>query len=87
MTKAELIDAVRGQFPKKDAAQLVDALFEALKDALVEDGKFAFPGFGTFAVKTRKARKGKNPRTGATINIPASKTISFRPASKLKGKL
>jgi DNA-binding protein HU-beta len=84
MTKAELIDAVKGDFSKKQAGELVDALFDAVKDALVGDGRFAYPGFGTFTVKTRAARKGKNPRTGETINIPASKTVVFRPASKLK---
>ncbi len=87
MTKAELIDAVKGDFSKKQAAELVDGLFEAVKGALNDDGRFAYPGFGTFTVKTRAARKGKNPRTGETINIPASKTVVFRPASKLKETL
>jgi DNA-binding protein HU-beta len=87
MTKAELIDAVKGDFSKKQAAELVDALFESVKGALNDDGRFAYPGFGTFTVKTRAARKGKNPRTGETINIPSSKTVVFRPASKLKETL
>ncbi len=87
MTKAELIDAVKGDLTKKAAAEFVDGMFEALKAALKKSGKFAYPGFGTFTVKTRKARKGKNPRTGKPINIPASKTVQFRAAAALKGSL
>jgi DNA-binding protein HU-beta len=87
MTKAELIDAVKGDFSKKLAGDMVDGVFEAVKGALADDGRFAYPGFGTFTVKTRAARKGKNPRTGETIDIPASKTVVFRPASKFKGSL
>jgi DNA-binding protein HU-beta len=87
MTKAELIDAVKGDLSKKVAAEVVDALFDAVKVAIKKQGKFQYPGFGTFVVKKRAARKGKNPRTGATITIPASKTVGFRAASKLKEKL
>ncbi len=87
MTKAELIDAVRGDLPRRFAADLVDAVFDGLKESLVNDGRFAYPGFGTFAVKTRAARKGKNPRTGATIDIPESRTVVFRPAAAFKEEL
>jgi len=87
MTKMELIDAVKGSFSKKQAAALVDGLFEAVKDALVKDGRFAIPGFGIFTVRTRAARKGKNPRTGKTIQIKASKNVAFRPAAQFKKSL
>lgn len=87
MTKGELIDAVKGDLSKKMATELVDAIFDVVKEALVKDGRFAYPGFGTYTVKTRAARKGKNPRTGATIQIPESRTIVFRPASKFKESL
>lgn len=87
MTKAEFIETVKGDYSKRAAADFADALFDSIKDALAEEGKFAYPGFGTFVVKTRASRKGKNPRTGETISIPASKTVTFRPAGKLKDEL
>ncbi len=87
MTKGELIDAVKGDLSKKLTTEIVDAMFNAVKDALINEKRFVYPGFGTFVVKTRAARKGKNPRTGATITIPESRTVSFRPAAKLKGSL
>ena len=87
MTKGELIDAVKGDLTKKMAGEIVDAVFDALKESLVEDERFAYPQFGTFSVKERAKRKGKNPRTGKTITIPASKTVTFRPASKFKDSL
>jgi len=62
-------------------------VFEALSDSIVSEGRFAYPGFGTFTVKTRAARKGINPRTKRSIDIPESKTIGFKLSPKLKGKL
>lgn len=91
MTKAELIDAVKGQGPdgltKKDTAAIVEAVFETLRGAITKDGRFSYPGFGTFTVKSRKARDGRNPRTGAPIQIPASKTVGFKPAPAFKDAL
>lgn len=92
MTKADLIDAVidRTGLPgltKKTTGQVVDALFDSVKEALAADGRFSMPGFGTFAVKARQGRTGRNPRTGATIQIPASKSIGFKAAPALKQAL
>jgi DNA-binding protein HU-beta len=87
MTKAELIDAVRGDMPRRLASQLVHAVFSAVEDSLLNDGRFSYPGFGTFVVKPRAARAGKNPQTGETIQIPAGKTVVFKPAPNLKEQL
>lgn len=87
MTKAELIDALRGDFTRRQTEEMVDMLFDAVSDSLVNDGRFAYPGFGTFTVKSRAARTGTNPRTGEPIKIPASRTVVFRPAAKLKDSL
>ncbi|MCA9520377.1 MAG: HU family DNA-binding protein [Myxococcales bacterium] len=88
MTKAELIDAVRGaqgvNLTKKDTEVLVNALFEAIKKAIAKDKRFSYPGFGTFSIRARKQRKGRNPRTGDEITIKASKTVGFKPAPKFK---
>lgn len=91
MTKQQLIDAVKTQGPegltKKDTAAIVDAVFSTLRGAITDDGRFSYPGFGTFTVKHRKARDGRNPRTGSPIKIPASKTVGFKPAPAFKNSL
>jgi len=85
MTKAELIDKIKGDLTKKDAGAVLDALFKALGESLKEEGKFAYPGFGSFAVRERAERKGKSPLDPTKIIvIPARKTVVFRPATALK---
>lgn len=90
-TKAELIDQVHGtldnRLTKKDTGTAVQAVFDALIDAIKRDGRISYPDFGTFTVKTRAARQGRNPRTGATLKIGASKTVGFKAAPKFKGNL
>ena len=90
MTKAELIEKVWNAtdgLTKKQTAEMVDAMFDNLGTAIKKDGRFSYPGFGTWTVKKRKARKGRNPQTGAEITIKASKTVTFKPAPTLKDKL
>jgi nucleoid DNA-binding protein len=92
MTKAELIDKVIGEvgadkLTKKLTEELIEATFEAMKDSLLKEGRFSYPSFGTFSVKERASRKGRNPQTGQEIDIPASKTVSFKPAPKFKDGL
>lgn len=90
MTKAELIDIVAEQVEgvaKSDIGRVHDAIFETIVRALEAEGRFAVPGFGTFDVKERAARKGRNPQTGQEIDIPASKTVGFKPAGALKDKV
>jgi DNA-binding protein HU-beta len=89
MTKADFINNVMTATGanKKDAALLVDATFNKLADAIKADGKFSYPGFGTFSVKNRAARQGRNPQTGETIQIAASKNVGFKASSNLKGLL
>jgi DNA-binding protein HU-beta len=92
MTKAELIDAVLKEtkgadITKKAATELVDSVFAQLKKAIKKDKKFSYPDFGTFTVKNRKARTGRNPQTGEEIKIKASKTVGFKPAPSLKESL
>jgi DNA-binding protein HU-beta len=91
MTKAEFIDAVHGalegRYTKKDTGAAVQAVFDALTTGIKRDGRIAFPDFGTFTVKKREARQGRNPRTGKTLTIAASKSVGFKAAPKLKGEL
>ena len=89
MTKSDFINTVMAATGsnKKDAALLVEATFTNLATAIKTDGKFSYPGFGTFSVKNRAARQGRNPQTGETIQISASKNVGFKASSNLKGLL
>jgi len=86
MNKGELIDAVSGNtgLAKADATRAVDAVLESISGALKAKDTVAIVGFGTFAVKTRAARSGRNPQTGATIQIPASNVPGFKAGKALK---
>ena len=86
MTKAELIVkiATKANTTKASAERALNAFLESVTQALVKDGKLTLTGFGTFAVEKRSERKGRNPRTGAAIKIPASKAVKFRPGKNLK---
>jgi len=86
MTKGDLINAVaKGvKLSKRAAGDAVDATFQTLARAIKTDKRFQVPGFGTFTVRSRKARKGRNPQTGAEINIKASRTVGFKPAPTMK---
>ncbi len=90
MTKQELIakaaEAAKGT-TQVDAKLIIEAAFAAIKAALKEEGRFSFPEFGTFTVRERAARMGKNPQTGATIKIAASKTVGFKPSPSFKEML
>ena len=86
MTKAELIDKVaeKTDLTKKDAAGAVNAVLETIEEALKNGDGIALPGFGTFSVKERSERKGRNPQTGEEITIPAGKSAKFKAGKNLK---
>ena len=85
MNKSELIAAVaaKADLSKKDAEAAVKAVIDSVSEALADGDKVALVGFGTFEVKTRAARTGKNPRTGEAIEIPAAKVPSFKAGAAL----
>ena len=89
MNKAELIDAIaeRAALSKADAGKALDATVAALTEALKQGDTVTLVGFGSFYVGERAARTGRNPKTGATIQIPASKSHKFRPGKALKDAL
>jgi DNA-binding protein HU-beta len=91
MTKAELIEKLyakhEGDLTKRLVGQIVDGVFENMSLTLKKEKRFAYPGFGTWTVRSRKKRKGRNPQTGEVITIKASKTVGFRPAKALKETL
>ena len=86
MIKMELVAAVaaKANLSKKDAEAAVSATIDAVKDALKAGDKVALVGFGTFEVRERAARMGKNPQTGAAIKIAASKVPAFKAGKALK---
>ena len=86
MNKADLIDAVAAEadVPKATAQRCVDAVFDAITQSLKSDDTVNLVGFGTFSIKERAARTGRNPRTGEPIQIAASKAPGFKPGKALK---
>jgi DNA-binding protein HU-beta len=86
MTKGDLIESVAksAKISKRTAGEAVDATFDNIAKAIKKSKRFQVPGFGTFTLRSRKARKGRNPQTGAVINIKASRTVGFKPAPVLK---
>ena len=86
MNKGELIDKVAdaADISKASAQRAVDAVIDAVSMALKDGDQVAIAGFGTFVVRTRAARSGRNPRTGETINIAAAKVPGFKPGKALK---
>lgn len=89
MSKQDLIDAVASKcaLPKETAKDAVDAMLNQIMDSMKSGTDVRIPDFGTFKVAKRKAREGRNPATGKTIQIPASNVPKFTPAKKLKDKL
>ncbi len=89
MNKQELIQAVANEIEttKAGSEKAVNAVLNAIKKGLQKDKSVQLVGFGTFGVRTRKARQGRNPRTGETIKIKASKTVGFKAGKDLKESL
>ena len=89
MNKAEFTSAVAddAEMSKADAGRAVDAMIEVIKKALKKGDTITLVGFGTFSVRKRAARQGRNPQTGATIKIKAAKVPKFRPGKALKDAL
>ncbi len=88
MNKAELVEAIQNDFDSKAKAEkAVNAVIDAVKEGIKRDGKVQLVGFGTFVVKKRKARTGRNPQTGEQIKIKAGKTVGFKPGKSLKDSL
>lgn len=86
MNRKELIDAMASKTgsTKSDAERNIAALIEIVSDTLAQGGNISLVGFGTFEVRERAARIGRNPKTGAELNIAASKIPAFKPSSTLK---
>ena len=87
--KAEVVDRVAELtgYPKTQVAMIYDLLFELMGESLAGGDKITVPNFGTFQISERPARSGRNPATGETINISASKSVRFKVSKNLKEQL
>lgn len=86
MTKADLVEkvAVEADLTKKDAEQLVEIVLDSIIDSLNAGEKIELRGFGSFRVRERNSRKGRNPKTGDAVDIPAKRVAYFKPGKELK---
>jgi len=86
MTKADLVEVAFDKVgcSKKDVAEVVDQVFDTIKEALERGAKVKISGFGNFAVRHKKARRGRNPQTGEEIIIGERKVMTFKPSQILK---
>ncbi len=89
MNKSELVNYIADKVgsTKADAERMLEAFMEAVEKTLKKDDSINLTGFGSFSVSHRKARTARNPRTGETVKVPASKTPKFKPGKKLKESL
>ncbi len=90
MTKADIIENVYdkvGGYSKKEAAEIVEAVFDTLKKTLESGEKIKLSGFGNFVIRDKKSRVGRNPQTGEEITISARRVLTFKPSQVLKNAL
>ena len=89
MTKAELVEIISQEtgVNKKDTGLIVNHIMENIGQALVQGDKVELRGFGSFKVKTRRARLARNPRTGDSVDVPAKRVPFFKASNELKGRL
>ncbi len=89
MTKAEIVEKVyeRVGFSKKESAELVELVFDIMKETLEKSEKIKISGFGNFVVREKNSRIGRNPQTGEEIEISARKVLTFKPSQVLKNSL
>jgi len=90
MTKSNLIKVVSERLTsltRKDAKVIVDVIFDSMIDALKKGDKIEIRGFGSFKLKNRKARSGRNPKTGVIVSIPEKKTLFFKTGEELKKRV
>ncbi|MBM4128559.1 MAG: integration host factor subunit alpha [Nitrospira sp.] len=86
MTKADLVDAIFEKIglSKKEAQEIIETLFDTMKQTFIEGESVKLTGFGTFNVRKKTSRKGRNPKTGEDIEITPRRVITFRPSNELK---
>jgi integration host factor subunit alpha len=89
MTKADIVETIYGKvgFSRKESAEIVDLVFDLMKDTLEAGNKIKISGFGNFIVREKRSRKGRNPQTGQEIQISARRVLTFKPSQVLRKAL
>jgi integration host factor subunit alpha len=89
LTKADLVDTIHEKigFSKKEAADMVELIFDTIKGSLTEGDKIKISGFGNFVVREKRARTGRNPQTGQAIEISARRVLTFKPSQVLRAEV
>jgi len=90
MTKSELIEVIaesQGQITRREAEVVVNTIFAAISDALVDGDRVELRGFGSFSIKKRNSRIGRNPKTGDTVSVPAKVVPYFKPGKELRERV
>src|ERR1700710_856333 len=89
MTKADIVEALYEKvgFSKKEAADLVELVFDQIKGTLAQGQKIKISGFGNFVVREKRSRVGRNPQTGESIEISARRVLTFRPSQVLRAEV
>jgi integration host factor subunit alpha len=89
LTKADIVEALYTKvgFSKKEAADLVELVFDTLKGSIAQGQKVKISGFGNFVVREKRSRVGRNPQTGESIEISARKVLTFRPSQVLRAEV
>ena len=89
MTKADVVESVCSKvgFSKKESAEIVELVFDTIKDTLEKGEKIKLSGFGNFVVRDKNSRTGRNPQTGQEITITARRVLTFKPSQVLKNTL
>ena len=89
MTKIDIIQNVYEKlgFSKKDSADIVESVFDIIKDSLAQGDKVKISGFGNFSVKEKRARRGRNPQTGSELTLEARRVVTFKPSGILRSRI
>ncbi len=89
MTKADIVENVykKAGFSKKEAVRVVELFFDLLKESLEDHGKVKITGFGTFQVRDKRSRRGRNPQTGEEMEIKARRVLTFKPSNLLRDSI
>jgi len=90
MTKSELVDIIsetQGEITRREAEVVVNTIFSAIADALTAGDRVELRGFGSFTIKRRNARTGRNPKTGESVSVPAKVVPHFKPGKELRERV
>ncbi len=89
MTKIDIVEKIYEKvgFPKSEVVKIVETIFDIIKETLQREDKIVVSGFGDFVIRNKRARRGRNPQTGAALEITPRRILTFKPSSVLKASL